>query len=135
MIVGRTIMVETSPPAAPTRRDVHRIGGGSIDNLQLKDAERTLVPPGISVLVAASPPDAARQMRSAFPTAASLHELARTVGSSSVALIRAAGFDVVHAPTRKFPNHSRIIHPAGLAGFSSAELARLSAAFDDTHGL
>ena len=102
------MMAETSSTAATPHRDIRRVGGGAIDNLHLKAAERALVPPGISVLVADSPADAARQMRSAFPSAAALHASARTVGSSSAALIRMAGFDVAHARTRKFPNHSPV---------------------------
>ena len=46
--------------------------------------------------------------------------------------IRGAGFDVMPDPTRRFPNHHRIIHPEGAAGFTDENLARLSEAFTDT---
>jgi hypothetical protein len=34
-------------------------------------------------------------------------------------------------PRTKFPNHDRIIHPDGVAGFVDENLARLSKAFTD----
>ena len=48
---------------------------------------------------------------SAFDTF--IHELARIVGSTTVALVKAAGFHVVRDPSVKFPNHARLSHPAG----------------------
>lgn len=35
--------------------DIHRIGGGTVENLRLKPAEAVLEPPGISVLKAPTP--------------------------------------------------------------------------------
>jgi hypothetical protein len=55
--------------------------------------------------------------------------MAGLVGSTSAEAIRAAGFEVVTDPSRKFPNHARIIHPDGSAGFSEENRQRLSAAF------
>jgi hypothetical protein len=119
--------------ASPTgARDIHRIGGGHVDNLMLKPAEVALIPPGISVLKRATAKAASRQMREAFPRAAGLHALARTVGSTTAELIRNAGFDLLADPTRRFPNHFRLIHPDGIAGFSRGNLAQLSTAFVDT---
>jgi hypothetical protein len=43
---------------------------------------------------------------------------------------RDAGFDLVHKPTNKFPNHFRLIQPDGAAGFTPENLARLSKAFE-----
>lgn len=110
-------------------RDIHRIGGASIENLRLKPQELTLDVPGISVLRCATPGEAAHQMRVAFPKARRLHEAARTVGSSNEAMIRSAGFDIMPAPSRTLPNHFRIIHPDGAAGFSDENLALLAAVF------
>lgn len=123
-----------SEPTTTVRRDVHRIGGASVENLRLKPREAALAPPGISVLVCDSPQEAADQMRTTFPRAVDLHAAARVVGSSSAELIRAAGFDIMEAPSKPLPNHHRIIHPDGAAGFTDENLARLATAFDETTG-
>jgi hypothetical protein len=114
--------------------DIHRIGGGSVENLLPKPRELTLDPPGISVLRSATPGEAARQMRRVFPNARGLHDLSRTVGSTTVEAIREAGFEVLEDPTTNFTNHVRIIHPDGASGFSAENLIRLSATFHDTTG-
>jgi hypothetical protein len=119
---------------APEVNDIHRIGGGSVDNLRLKVKDATLNPPGVSVLKAPSPGDAARQMKGAFPSAAGLHQAADLIGSSTTEKIRSAGFDMMPNPTRKLPNHHRIIHPAGAAGFTDENLKKLSEAFTNTSG-
>ena len=46
---------------------VHRVGGGAVDNLRLTPVERTLTPPGVSVLLGGTPQDAAAAMRRQFP--------------------------------------------------------------------
>ena len=120
-------------PVAPID-DIHRIGGGSVENLRLKPRETKQNPPGISVLKAPSPGEAARQMREEFPGAEGLHEAARVVGSATADKIRSAGFDLLPNPTRKLPNHHRIIHPDGEFGFSDENLRRLSEVFTDTFG-
>lgn len=128
MPVGRSVV--TSPETA-----VHRIGGGRVANLQLKPRERTLTPPGLSVLLGGPPGQAAGQMRQAFPDPhkfARIREQAQTVGSTMVALIAQAGFGLVADPSDKFPNHARIIHPDGVAGFTDVNLERLSRVFHDT---
>jgi hypothetical protein len=114
--------------------DIHRIGGGSVENLRLRPQEATLNPPGISVLRAASPGEAAGQMRQAYPDAEGLHEAARLVGSTSVEKIRSAGFDVIPKRSKKLPGHHRIIHADGAAGFTEENLQRLSESFTDTSG-
>ena len=114
--------------------DMHRIGGSSVENLRLKPREATLNPPGISLLHAPSPGEAARQIREAFPAADGLHEAAQVIGSTTVDNIRGVGFDVIPNPTKKLPNHYRLIHPDGVAGFSDENLARLSAVFMETSG-
>ncbi len=124
-----------SPPCmeqTTVYNDIHRIGGGNVENLRLKPKEATLNPPGISVLKAPSPADAARQIREAFPNAEELHEAARVVGSTTAEKIQSAGFDVMPNPTRKLPNHHRVIHPDGAAGFGDENLKRLSEVFTDT---
>ena len=90
-----------------------------------------MVPWGISVLVGDSAAVAAGRTKAAFPNAVRLHESARVVGSATREAVRAAGFEVVPDPTRRFPNHHRIVHPAGVAGFDDANLERLAQAFND----
>jgi hypothetical protein len=114
--------------------DIHRIGGGTVDNLRLKPAEAALVPPGISVLKAPTPGEAATQVRPAFPKAKGLNDAAKTVGTTTEEAIRSAGFDIMANPTRKLPNHHRIIHPAGAAGFTEDNLTRLAGGFTNSTG-
>ena len=71
-------------------------------------------------------------MREAFPKARGLLRAAETVASGSADKIRAAGFDVIEDPTNKFPNHARIIHPNGEAGFNDYNLGKLSDALGST---
>jgi len=120
--------------SADGNRDIHRIGGASVENLRLKPREATLNPPGISVIKAPTPSAAAQEIRTGLPKAKNLHEQAKTIGSASKEAIRAAGFDVVPTPSAALPNHHRIIHPEGVAGFNDANLARLAEAFVNTTG-
>lgn len=115
-------------------RDMHRIGGSSVENLRLKPREAMLSPPGISLLQAPPPEDAAHQMREAFPAAEGLHEAAQVISSTTVDNIREAGFDIISNPTKRLPNHYRLIHPDGVAGFNDENLTRLSAVFTETSG-
>jgi hypothetical protein len=78
--------------------------------------------------------EAAWQICEAFPSADALHEAAQVIGSTTVDNIRQAGFDVLPNPTKKLPNHYRLIHAEGVAGFIDANLARLSAVFTETSG-
>ena len=105
-----------------------------MENLRLKPREATLNLPGISLLHAQSPREAARQIREAFPAADELHEAAQVIGSTTVDKIRSAGFDVIPNPTKRLPNHYRLIHPDGVAGFNDENLGRLSAVFTETSG-
>uniref|UniRef100_UPI002FE00F48 RHS repeat-associated core domain-containing protein n=1 Tax=Noviherbaspirillum sp. TaxID=1926288 RepID=UPI002FE00F48 len=116
----------------PNGTQVNRIGGNSIENLRLKEAETKLNPPGISVLHSTCPANASKQMREAFPKATGLQQAAGTVSSGSADKIREAGFDVIEDPTKKFPNHARIVHPAGAGGFTDENLAKLSQALGTT---
>ncbi|MFA8360522.1 RHS repeat-associated core domain-containing protein [Burkholderia ubonensis] len=120
------------PLPGPTK--INRIGGNSIDNLRLKEPERKLNPPGISVLHGCCPCAAAQQMRNAFPKATGLLKATETVASGTADAIRGAGFDVIEDPTNKFPNHARIIHPSGADGFSDENLERLSEALGNAKG-
>jgi hypothetical protein len=113
---------------------LHRIGGGSVENLRLKPTEEKLDPPGISVLRFPTPGEAAAAIRTAFPKATGLHAAARTVGTTTDGAIRAAGFEVIPDPSARLPTHHRLIHPAGVAGFTDANLAHLAAAFVNTTG-
>ena len=115
---------------------VHRVGGGDEKNLGLKPAEAKLNPPGISVLIGGTPADTAADFRRVFGPRSSLGRLASTVGTAEIEQIRKAGFDVIPAPTKNFPNHGRIIHPTqGAAGFTPENLQKLSPVFTNTTGL
>jgi len=100
------------------------------DNNKPKEAK--LSPPGISVLKTPSPGEAATEMRTAYPDATGLYEAAKTVGSSTLQAIRSLSFDVIPTPSKRLPNHHRLIHPDGAAGFSDEKLQKLSEAFTDT---
>lgn len=113
---------------------LHRINGGSLGNLRLSAAEATLDPPGISVIQTPSPAEAAQAFRKARPYARRLCAAAATMGSATEEAVRAAGFDFIDASTPNFPEHRRLIHPSGAAGFTDANLAQLSGAFTDTTG-
>ena len=136
---------ETQLPPIPASRnltlgltqrpfDAHSAAGRA-ENLRLKPAEVTLTPPGFSVLLGVTPSEAAEQMKKAFPKATGLHTQARTVGVSTAQAIREAGFDVIPDPTKKFPNHGRVVHPEGAAGFTDENLSKLSDAFTNAEGL
>jgi hypothetical protein len=104
-------------------------------NLTLKPAEEKLDPPGISVLIGGTPEQAAADMRRVFGPRSTLGKLARVVGTAAIEAIRASGFDVIAAPTNNFPNHGRLIHPPGIAGFTPENLARLATVFANKGGL
>ena len=112
----------------------HRVGGGSVANLRLSLLDAQQTPPGISVLLHGTPQEAATQMRRAFPGSRKWRETAHTVGTTTAAAIREAGFDVVPDPTTRFPNHARLMHLQGMAGFTDEHLVRLAATFCDTVG-
>jgi hypothetical protein len=123
-------------PASGTLADdviVHRIGGGVVGNLELKPAEAGFDPPGISLLQGGSPSDAAEAMRKEFPRKARKGKT--VVGSATVGQLRAAGFDVIMNPTPRFPQHARLVHPLGVAGFTDENLEYLSRCFQDLAGL
>ena len=113
---------------------VHRVGGGSVENLRLSSIDIQQTPPGISLLVGGTPQEAAAQMRSAFPGSRKWRETAHTVGTTTVAAVREAGFEVVPDPTTRFPNHARLIHASGIAGFTDDHLTTLAATFHNTMG-
>lgn len=127
-------MVPGKPEDIAPDAVVHRIGGASVGNLRLSALDEKLTPPGISVLLGGTPTEAADQMGRAFPGSRKWQTAAGTVGSTTAAAIRAVGFDVVPDPSHRFPNHARLIHPLGAAGFSDANLARLEQVFQDTTG-
>ena len=130
-----TIPIPTPPAKADTEpRNVHRIGGANIENLRLTTRDAALRPPGISVIQAPTPAGAAEEMRAGYPNAGNLCEQAKTIGSASVTAIEHAGFEVIPMRSRRLPNHHRIIHPDGAAGFSDENLARLADAFATTTG-
>ncbi len=113
---------------------VHRVDGGSIANLRLSPLDKQEDPPGISVLLGGPPQEAAQQMRRVFPKSRKWQQRSHTVGTATAAAIRDAGFEVLPDRTARLPNHGRLIHPAGIAGFSDPNLAKLAQAFQDTTG-
>jgi len=122
-------------PVPPADSDaIHRIGGGSVENLRLKPKETVLNPPGISVLKAATPGEAAAEIRAGYPDATGLHAAASTVGTSTAGAIRSAGFDMIPTPGKRLTNHHRIVHPDGASGFSDENLSRLSETFENSTG-
>lgn len=127
MAIGR-------PEEIPPETVVHRVGGGSVANLCLSPLDRQQIPPGISVLLGGTPHEAAAQMRQAFPRSRKWRQTAQTVGTTTAAALRQVGFEVVPDPTSRFPNHARLIHPQGAAGFMDAQLEALAQPFHDTLG-
>jgi hypothetical protein len=113
---------------------VHRVGSGNLDNLRLSLLEEKLIPPGISVFWGGTPQEAAAQMRQAFPQSQKWRRTAHTVGTTTVAALRQAGFEIVPNPTTRFPNHARLIHPNGVAGFTDVNLKKLARTFQNTGG-
>jgi hypothetical protein len=112
---------------------LHRIGGSAISNLRLSVLDETLNPPGISVLLGGTPQAAANQMRAAFPRSRKWNA-AHAVGTSTAAAIRGAGFELVPDPTTRFANHARLIHPAGVVGFTDENLKALAQTFQEMSG-
>ena len=127
MPVGRP--EDISPETA-----VHRVGCGNVANLRLSPLDEKQIPPGISVLLGGTPQEAAVQMRRAFPGSRKWREIAHMVGTTTAAAIREAGFEIVPDPTTRFPNHARLIHPSGVAGFTDENLEALAATFQETTG-
>jgi hypothetical protein len=122
------------PNADAGHLDIHRIGGASVENLRLKPTDAVLKPPGISVLRAPTPGEAAAAIRAAYPDATGLQSAAGTVGSTTTEAIRGADFDVIPTPSKRLPNHHRIVHRDGVVGFSEENLARLAEAFTNSTG-
>lgn len=110
---------------------VHRVGGATVTNLQLKPVEERLVPSGISPQVGGTPCEAADRIRAVYRTSRKWAS-ALDVGTATVGAIRAAGFDVIADPTPNFPHHARLIHPLGVPGFDDANLTLLAAVFTTT---
>ncbi|MCI0376668.1 MAG: hypothetical protein L0215_03600 [Gemmataceae bacterium] len=123
-------------PSQPLSEDlaVHRIGGKSLANLQLKEKEKKLDPPGISIHLGGTPEETVAHYLDAYPDPvrySNILKLAKRVATATVKVIRAAGFDVLPVRTTKFPNHGRIIHPQGVPGFEDPELQKLARMFEE----
>jgi hypothetical protein len=131
---GRARVAVGKPQEVAPETVVHRVGGGDVPNLSLSAMDRTQMPPGVSVLLGGTPQDAAQQMRAAFPRSKKWAAIAHTVGSTTAAAVRGAGFEIVPDPTSRFPNHARLIHPGGEAGFTNEHLERLALVFQNTTG-
>jgi hypothetical protein len=73
-------------------------------------------------------------MRQAFPDPVkftALHQLCEVVGSTTAAAVDQAGFVLLLVPMARFPNHARVTHADGVAGFSDENLQRLAQVFQD----
>ena len=127
-------MASGNPQGIAAEVVLNRIGGGSVANLRLSPLDLQETPPGISVLLGGTPQDAAAQMRRAYPLSRKWRHTAGTVATGKVGAVRQAGFDVILDPRSRFPNHARLIHPAGVAGFTDANLAALAGVLTDTTG-
>ena len=127
-------MATGNPPAIAPDVVVHRVGGGSVANLRPSPLDLQETPPGISALLGGTPQEAAGQMRRAFPGSRKWRQTAGTVASTTAEALRQAGFEVIPDPTSRFPNHARLIHPAGVAGFTDANLGTLAKVFQETTG-
>ena len=57
-----------------------------------------------------------------------------TVASTTIAEVRAMGFDILEDPTALFPNHARLVHPLGLIGFRDDWLNLLQTVFVERKG-
>jgi hypothetical protein len=112
---------------------LHRIGGARVSNLELSALDRQEIPPGISVLLGGTAQEAANQMRKTFPKSRKWQKI-QTVATATVVAVRQAGFDVIGDATGRFPNHARLIHPLGEAGFSVLNLQALAKVFTETMG-
>jgi hypothetical protein len=71
-------------------------------------------------------------MRQAFPRSRKWLETARIVGTTTVAAIRRTGFEIMPDPTTRFPNHARLVHLEGAAGFNDSNLEVLAQTFENT---
>ncbi len=127
MAIGRPEDIE------PTTA-VHRIGGGNVPNLRLSALDQKQEPPGISTLLGGTPQEAAEQMRKAFPKSRKWSDVVHVVGTSNAAAVRQAGFEIAPDPTGRFPNHARLYHPEGIAGFTDPRLEFLAKTFKDVTG-
>lgn len=89
-----------------------------------------LDPPGISLIRANSADEAMLTWNKAFPNR---QVDISSVGGTTAAEIREAGFDVIHNPSKKGAlgdSHARLIHPDGVDGFNDANLDTLSKKFE-----
>ena len=109
-----------------------RVGGASADKLQLSAGDRSGTPMGLSVLAVESPRDAVMAFRAIWASKnMANNKKSFLVGVTTLAQIRAAGFDAVPSETDNFLNHWTITHPAGEAGFNPENLKNLASKFVD----
>ncbi|MCI0680785.1 MAG: hypothetical protein L0Y71_01665 [Gemmataceae bacterium] len=111
---------------------IHRFGTISVETWRLRESDKLENPPGLSVLIGGTAEDAAAAMLEAYADKrkySRIHEMIKKTNTTSVLRIRQSGFDVVAAPTKRFANHGRVIHPQGSDGFTDENLQKLMAAF------
>ena len=121
------------PIPASGSRGIHRIGGASVENLRLKPRSGPRRPRDLRHR-APTAKVAANEMRTGLPKAKGAprggenHRLDHGRSDSQRRLrYHPHG---LHA----LPNHHRIIHPEGVAGFNDENLARLAEVFVNTTG-
>jgi hypothetical protein len=107
---------------------VHRLGSATAAGFAPKPAELALNPPGVSLLLGGTPDEAIASMLAAYPRSRKW-QAASAVSSATLAAVQAAGFDVVPDPTPNYPNHARLVHPLGAAGFTDENLTALAGVF------
>lgn len=115
----------------PDETKVYRVSTDGPYNFDFNSRELAAIekgrlnPPGVSVIRAGSAEEAAGIWNNTFP-----NRPATSAGEASAKEIRAAGFDVIHDPSKGGlgQNHARLVHPDGADGFSSNK-SKLSSKF------
>jgi hypothetical protein len=119
-----------------------RIGGGKASNLKIKNSEKGLSPPGISLFIGRNAQEVSLLFKTtilaqiasgAISQGRGLDLISQSsiVGQSTLKGIMSSGFSVMPNPTAKFPNHARLVHPIGSEGFNLENRQTLSKQFVD----
>lgn len=118
--LGLTSLVKGAP--LPDGTNIYRVSTEGPYNFDFNPRELAAIesgklnPPGVSVIRAGSPEEATGIWNKAFP-----NRPATSVGEMNAQEIRAAGYDVIHDPSKGAlgENHARLIHPDGVKGFNA----------------
>lgn len=114
-----------------------RVGGGAPKNLKLNNrGERTLDPPGFSLLAGFDAKEVAAKWRILQANNPKAAAMANVMGQISIRSAFKHGFRPMATPSSRQPNHVRLTHKLGEAGFDNLELRqRLSSEFTNVSGL